>query len=209
MAETDNCDFSPLKEELKQRLRMLQGYIATTIEALDDSDDCMLGEFERIRKDIGETELLAGAFYLKCYLSSYTDKIPEITRSVRHLSDRRHGALIVVEREQSTGEFVTPGIGIGAEVTNSLLESIFAPGTPLHDGAVILRLDRIVSAASVLPLSVRDSSGGKLGTRHRAALGLSERCDALVVVVSEETGRASFAIEGRLYPFATGTSTEP
>lgn len=206
--EETNCDFSPLKEELKERLRALQGFIERTIDAFDEEDNCMLGEFELIRKEISETGLLAGTFYLRCYLSSFTDSVDEISKSVRHLSERRHGALMVVERNEMTTDLVTPGIAIDAAITHSLLESIFVPGTPLHDGAVILRMNKIVSAASVLPLSVRDSSGRKLGTRHRAALGLTERCDALVIVVSEETGRASFAIEGRLYPFATGVAED-
>lgn len=197
-----NCDVSPLKIELKQRLLLLQNDLAHTIEAFDESDNCMLGEFERMREQINETEMLAGSFYLKCYLTSFTDRIADISASVRHLSMRRYGALMVVERGDSTAEYVTPGTSIGATITHSLLESIFVPGTPLHDGAVILKGDKIASAASVLPLSVRDHAGGKLGTRHRAALGLSERCDALVIVVSEETGRASFAIGGQLYPFA-------
>lgn len=200
--ESNNCDFSPLKDELRQRLILLQQNIAQTVDALDGSDDCMLGEFADIRQKIHETEMVAGSFYLKCYLSSYTSRIPEISTSVSYLSQRRFGALIVVEREERTAEYVTPGTSIDAFITHSLLASIFMPGTPLHDGAVILRGDKIVSAASVLPLSVRDSEGRKLGTRHRAALGLSERCDALIIVVSEETGRASFALGGKMYPFA-------
>lgn len=197
-----NCDVSPLKIELKQRMLMLQSFIGQMVETFDQSDNCMLGELERVREELAETEMLAGSFYLKCYLTSFTDRIEEISSSVRHMAERRHGALIVVEREDATADYVTPGTSIEASITHSLLESIFVPGTPLHDGAVILKHDKIVSAASVLPLSIRDFADRKLGTRHRAALGLSERCDALVIVVSEETGRASFAIGGQLYPFA-------
>ena len=85
----------------------------------------------------------------------------------------------------------------------SLLESIFYPGNPLHDGAVLVRENQIVSAANVLPLTKTVISGKKLGTRHRAAIGLSEQSDALVLVVSEETGKISFAFGGKLYPVNT------
>lgn len=84
-----------------------------------------------------------------------------------------------------------------------MLEAIFYPGNPLHDGAAIVHGNHIVSAANVLPLTNKVIIGKKLGTRHRAALGLSEQSDALVLVVSEETGRVSFALDGKLYPIAT------
>jgi diadenylate cyclase len=109
----------------------------------------------------------------------------------------------VIEREDSLETLIRPGIPMGAELTHSLLESIFYPGNPLHDGAVLVRLNKIVSAANVLPLSDIYTGDKKLGTRHRAALGLSERSDALVLVVSEETGRVSFAKGGKMYPITT------
>ena len=85
-------------------------------------------------------------------------------------------------------------------MSSALLESIFYSGNPLHDGAVLIRNHEIISAANILPVSDRKSNVKKLGTRHRAALGISELTDALVLVVSEETGRATFALDGNLYP---------
>lgn len=99
----------------------------------------------------------------------------------------------MIQREDSLESLIRPGISIGAELTHSLLESIFFPGNPPNDGAVIVSLNQIVSAANVLPLSDRFTGDQKLGTRHRAALGLTERSDALVLVVSDETGKVSFA----------------
>jgi diadenylate cyclase len=109
----------------------------------------------------------------------------------------------VIQRGDPLDSLIQPGITIGAELTHSLLESIFFPGNPLHDGAVLVSQNQIVSAANVLPLSDMSTGGKKLGTRHRSALGLSERSDALVLVVSEETGRVSFAMNGKLYPINT------
>lgn len=114
------------------------------------------------------------------------------------LSERRHGALIVLERETGLGEYVDTGIGMDAAVTPELLETIFFPNTPLHDGAVIVRSTRIVAAACVLPLVENLTSERHLGTRHRAALGVTVGTDAVAVVVSEETGIVSIAHNGRM-----------
>ena len=114
------------------------------------------------------------------------------------LSERRHGALIVLERETGLGEYVGTGIGMDAAVTQELLETIFFPNTALHDGAVIIRSNRIVAAACVLPLVENLSGERHLGTRHQAALGVTVGTDAVAVVVSEETGIISVAHNGRI-----------
>jgi uncharacterized protein (TIGR00159 family) len=140
----------------------------------------------------------ASSFYLNCYLSPYTDKYSELSICVQNMSQRRHGGLIVIQRNDSLDDLIQTGISIQAELTHSLLESIFFPGNPLHDGAVMVNGNQIVSAANILPLTNRIFGDKKLGTRHRSALGLSERSDALVLIVSEETGQVSFACEGNL-----------
>jgi diadenylate cyclase len=126
--------------------------------------------------------------------------IEDICQAADRLAERRHGALIVLERNSSMGEYIRTGVGVNATVTPQILLTIFWPKTELHDGAAIIdRAGRVASAASVLPLSsARNLQTPKLGTRHRAALGLSEISDAIVVVVSEETGRISIAQNGRL-----------
>ena len=108
------------------------------------------------------------------------------------------GALIVIERSVSLGEYVRTGINIDGVVSNQLIINIFEHNTPLHDGAVIIRGDRIVAATCYLPLSENMNIGKELGTRHRAAVGISEVSDSITVIVSEETGKVSIAAEGTL-----------
>jgi diadenylate cyclase len=122
--------------------------------------------------------------------------------AVNRLSERNHGALIVFQRNEILEEYVDTGVRMNAEVTAELLLQIFFPNTPLHDGAVIIDKARIVAAACVLPLSssgvLSSTPERKMGLRHRAALGIAESSDALVVIVSEETGSVSIAQQGEL-----------
>ncbi|HML23371.1 MAG TPA: diadenylate cyclase CdaA [Aggregatilinea sp.] len=125
--------------------------------------------------------------------------IDAICAAASRLSERRHGALIVLERNDSLDEFIQTGVPLDSAVSPQLFLTVFWPKTELHDGAVIIRNGRVASAASVLPLSSgRNLTDRKLGTRHRAGLGISEVSDALCVIVSEETGRISVANRGRM-----------
>ena len=128
--------------------------------------------------------------------------IDDICQAAERLSERRHGALIVLERNSSLQEYIRTGVHLDCEVSPQVLLTIFWPKTELHDGAAIINgSGRIASAASVLPLSAaRTLTTPKLGTRHRAALGMSEVSDAICVIVSEETGRISITNGGRLIP---------
>jgi diadenylate cyclase len=124
--------------------------------------------------------------------------ISEICEAVAHLSGHRHGALIVLERETGLQEYVDTGVRLDANLSSELLQTVFYPNTTLHDGAVIVRGNRAIAAACVLPLSTaRHISDGQMGLRHRAGLGISEVSDAIAVVVSEETGRISMVVSGR------------
>ncbi|WDV05314.1 sporulation-specific diadenylate cyclase CdaS [Lysinibacillus irui] len=198
-----NCDFSPMKETLKDELLQVILSLQQSVEEMDTNTNCLLSNFEKIKERFMTIEMKAATFYLNCYLSPFTEKYPELSHSVQNMSLRRHGGLIVIQRQDALEAFIQPGIHIGADLTHSLLESIFFPGNPLHDGAVLVNRNQIESAANVLPLSERYTGEKKLGTRHRAALGLSEMSDALVMVVSEETGKISFAFQGNLYPIST------
>lgn len=124
--------------------------------------------------------------------------ITQVARACRALSEARHGALIVLERNTGLQDYADTGVEINAEVASELLLTIFFPSTALHDGAVIIREDVVVSAAALLPLGNPQSKDHHLGTRHRAALGITEQTDAIAVVVSEETGTISIAHNGRM-----------
>jgi diadenylate cyclase len=124
--------------------------------------------------------------------------INEIVKTVDYLAQRRIGALIVFHGVTGLGDVIDRGIRVDGEVSFELLTTIFFPNTPLHDGAVVVRGDRVVAASCVLPLTDREVADSQMGTRHRAAIGVSEQSDALVVVVSEETGRISVARNGRI-----------
>jgi len=114
------------------------------------------------------------------------------------MSKERRGALIVVERDMGLRDYIETGTKLDAAVTKELLETIFTPHSPLHDGAVVIRGDQIAAAGCILPLSETPGLSPILGTRHRAALGLAEETDACVFVVSEETGAISIAHKGEL-----------
>lgn len=122
----------------------------------------------------------------------------EVVRGVESLAARRQGALIVMERNVGLRNFVETGTRVDARVSAELLVTLFSPGSPLHDGAVVVREDTVVAAGCILPLSSDPHVAATLGTRHRAALGLAEECDAAVIVVSEQTGAISIAYRGTL-----------
>ena len=122
----------------------------------------------------------------------------EIVQTVVDLSRRRVGALLVFERKTGLEDVIETGTRLNAEVSAPLLENIFEPNTPLHDGAVVIRDDQVIAAACILPLAEASGVSRELGTRHRAAIGISENTDAAVVVVSEETGIVSMARDGSL-----------
>lgn len=124
--------------------------------------------------------------------------VNEIVTAIDNLSQEKTGALLVLEQSTGLGEIVASGTLIDANITSHLLENIFVVNTPLHDGATIIRKDRIYASGCVLPLTNNISIDKKLGTRHRAAIGLSENSDAIVIIVSEETGTISLAINGKL-----------
>ncbi len=130
------------------------------------------------------------------FIGGGLDIIDEIEKAVTRLSKNRVGALIVIERTVGLSSYVEGGVRIDSDVKSELLDSIFYPGSSLHDGAVIIQGGRISAAACLLPLSENPTLG--LGTRHRAGVGLTEETDAITVIVSEETGKVSLALEGEI-----------
>jgi diadenylate cyclase len=126
------------------------------------------------------------------------ETIEEIVVAATMLASQKVGAIIAVEREIGLRNYIESGIPLDATLTYDLLVTIFQPGSPLHDGAVILQENRVAAAACFLPLTVNPRVSRELGTRHRAAIGLTEEGDAVAVIVSEETGYISVAIDGRI-----------
>jgi diadenylate cyclase len=124
--------------------------------------------------------------------------LEEIVRASVALSNRKIGGLIVIEREDSLRDYIEIGTQLDAKVTHELLLSIFHPTSPIHDGAVIIRGNRVVAAGCFLPLSLSAELSRTVGTRHRAGIGLSEETDAVVIIISEETGSIATAVGGRL-----------
>lgn len=135
--------------------------------------------------------------FLQTQQVSDEEKLVEaLVKSVAYMSPRKIGALIAIERTQTLQEYISTGIPLNADISSQLLINIFIPNTPLHDGAVIIRGNKIATACSYLPLSESMAISKNFGTRHRAAIGLSENSDALTIVVSEETGGISITSKG-------------
>jgi len=124
--------------------------------------------------------------------------LEEIVKASVALANRKIGALIVIERETSLNEFVEIGTSLDAKVTREIILSIFHPSSPIHDGAVVIKGNRIVAAGCFLPIMLSTEVDKAMGTRHRAGLGLTEETDAVAIIVSEETGNISMAVGGRL-----------
>jgi diadenylate cyclase len=153
-------------------------------------------EIRRILAAVGRTPLLRWT----ATLSPREVLINDIVLACDTLVSRRYGALIVIERDEGLRTFVETGIPIDARLSYDLLVNLFTPGTPLHDGAAVVQGNRIAAASCFLPLSGRADLSTEYGSRHRAALGISEETDAVAVVVSEERGAMSIAVGGKLRP---------
>ncbi|MDD2262471.1 MAG: diadenylate cyclase CdaA [Clostridia bacterium] len=144
-------------------------------------------EFTRFFSNTGNDETL-----------KTTAVVEEIVKACKNMSEQYIGALIVIEKETKIGEFMNTGVQMNADVTKELLENIFVPKTPLHDGAVIIRKDKIIAAACLLPLTDNPNLSTELGMRHRGGLGITEVSDCIAVIVSEESGKISYASNGGL-----------
>ncbi len=150
-------------------------------------------EIRRLLTSLGRT-----AYFSSMSRGLELDPIDEIVTAATELATRREGAIIVFEREMSLRQYVEVGVRLDAEATYALLVSIFNPATPLHDGAAIMQQGRIAAASCFLPLTLNPRLSRDLGSRHRAAIGISEETDAVAVVVSEETGKISIVYDGSI-----------
>ncbi len=153
-------------------------------------------EIRNVLESIGRTQLLGRHKVLT--VDEREKVVYEIMQAVEYMKRNRIGALMIIERDYSLAQYIENANKLYADISSELLISIFFPNNPLHDGAVIIEGDRITCAGSVLPTSMNTSLSKRLGTRHRAALGIAEVSDAVAICVSEETGRVSIAMDGEL-----------
>ena len=155
-------------------------------------------EIRRALEALGRGKIFTFATKSQMEVKNAEHIIEEISRAMLSMSKQKVGAILVFERKTGLGDVMDSGTMLDADISSELIENIFYPNTPLHDGAMILRNDRIVAAGCFLPLSDNKQVAQELGTRHRASLGVSEASDAYVLVVSEEKGIISFAYDGVL-----------
>ncbi|MDX9871331.1 MAG: diadenylate cyclase CdaA [Clostridia bacterium] len=154
-------------------------------------------ELRRALERLGRGKFFARPMFM-LNKEALENMLNEVVRAVRILAKGNLGALIILEREIGVNDYIETGIKIDGIVSAEFLNNIFIPKSPLHDGAVIIRGDRVIAASCFLPLSENPNLSKELGTRHRAGLGLTEQSDAIAIIVSEETGVISVAEEGRL-----------
>jgi len=166
-------------------LRSLTAFVAIALVVIFQP------ELRRALAELGSSQLFSSATQKK-------ETIDIITDAVFELSNRQIGALLAIERDTAIRSFAESGINIDCEMSEELLITIFFPKTPLHDGGVIIRNDRIIAAACIFPVSQREDLDRTLGLRHRAALGVTEESDAIAIVVSEETGSVSICHRGKI-----------
>lgn len=155
-------------------------------------------EMRRVLERIGRSSKSIGSVLFEANTLGSVEMIRDVQRAILSMARRRVGALIVVEQNTGLGDIVNTGTTLDAALSGALLENIFEPNTPLHDGAVVVRGTRIAAAGCFLPLSDDMSLARELGTRHRAALGVSTVSDSVTIVVSEESGAISVARDGKL-----------
>ena len=153
-------------------------------------------EIRSVLEQLGRSQLLGRHKVLT--ISERERIVYEIGLSLEYLKNHRIGALIVIERDTSLSEYIERSKKLYADISNELLDAIFFPDNPLHDGGVIIQGDKVTCAGAVFPTTVEMKFSKRLGTRHRAAIGISEESDAIAIIVSEETGRISIAINGDL-----------
>jgi len=187
-------------EELKSRVTQLHDDIPCLKQCSRLSD--LLQKMYEIRVGLNQLEQDLLQTHLKCCISPNIKVPGEVVLALSKLSEKRHGAIIAIEHEDNLDDHLQGGVIIDAAVGAPILENIFYPGSPLHDGAMIIRDSKIRKVNVILPLAPHTSEleALGLGSRHRASLGLSQVSDALIIVVSEEKGWISIAFRGQLYP---------
>jgi len=198
------CQDNPalLHSEMTKQLNHIAEILRHGISSLEQNDIQVLNDLEQISKDFADLETLVSTYFLNCLLTEYTKSSKELSRAVHRLSLKGQQALIVLEKNDPVAPFTNGGTSINAQISSPLLESIFHPGSKLHEGAVLIKSDTVISAGNALPLSQQIFWDRLFDHNEASAVGLSERCDALILLVSAK-GATSFCLNGNLYPFST------
>lgn len=181
-------------DTIRSVLDRFAGYVALTLIILFQDD---------IRRALAR---VGNPFFSNLTKQEETQILEEMQRAVFAMAQHNIGAIIVIERDGSLSEYVDVGTSLDARVSNELLQSIFQTNSPIHDGAVIIQKDRVAAAGCFLPLTTNPEVSKSMGTRHRAAIGLTETTDAIVLVVSEEEGRVSIVANGMMKAVADGNA---
>ena len=207
MNEPTNEDILSEEEAIKEQLEELKSRVTRLHNDIPCLKQCsrlgdLLQKMYEIRAGLNLLEQGLLQTHLKCCISPNMKVPGEVVLALSILSKKHHGAIMVMEHEDNLDEHLQGGVIIDAAVSAPILENIFYPGSPLHDGAVIIRDSKIRKVSVLLPLAPHTSEleALGLGSRHRAALGLSQVSDALIIVISEEKGWISIALRGQLYP---------
>ena len=195
-------DFPLLRNDLTAKLTHINTILEHDIATLEQNDIQILNDIAMIAKELSDLESMTSTYFLNCLLSEYTSYSQEISRSIHRMSLKGQDALIVLEKNDPVSPLITDGTPIRAKITSQLIESIFHPESPLSDGAVLIKSDIVVSASNVLPLSSQIFWDRLFNVRELSALGLSEICDALILVVSKGASTL-FCLNGQLFPFST------
>ena len=182
---------------INDEIQHIEKYQALYHELLVHLPTAFIPEIRNVLEQLGRSQLLGRHKVLT--VDEREKMVYEITNAMDYLKKSRIGALITIERDNSLNDYIEKSKKIYADISSDLLISIFFPNNPLHDGAVIIQGDKITSAGAVFPTSDNVKISKRLGTRHRAALGITEEMDCISLIVSEETGRLSMAIGGELY----------
>ena len=195
------------EETIKKELDDLRSRVTNLHNLLPCLKQCshlsnLLQKVYEIREGLNQLEQKLLHTHLQCCISPSLKVPGDVVIALSKLSEKRHGAIIIIEQKDSLDAYLKGGVAINSSISAPILENIFYPGSPLHDGAVVIRNTKILKASCVLPLSPYDPEleALRLGTRHRAAIGISQVSDALVIVVSEEKGWISLALQGQFYP---------
>ncbi len=207
MNEPTNEDILSEEEAIKGQLEELKSSVTRLHNDIPCLKQCsrlgdLLQKMYEIRAGLNQLEQGLLQAHLKCCISPNMKVPGEVVLALSKLSKKRHGAIMVMEHEDNLDKHLQGGVIIDAAVSAPILENIFYPGSTLHDGAVIIRDSKIRKVSVLLPLAPHTSEleALGLGSRHRAALGLSQVSDALIIVISEEKGWISIALRGQLYP---------